>query len=77
MVGVLALLGPLGVQHLCASDWKILPGHVPAAVARLTPIGPLTGTNQLRLAIGVPLRDAAGLKDFLAQLYDPASTDSA
>src|ERR1019366_10167237 len=33
----------------------------------------LSATNQLRLAIGVPLHDAAGLENFLAQVYDPAS----
>ena len=35
--------------------------------------GRLAATNELRLAIGVPLRDPAGLDDFLAQLADPAS----
>src|SRR5476649_3006567 len=54
-----------------------LHGHVPAAIARynLQPTGRLPGTNQLRLAIGLPLRDEAGLDDFLRQLYDPASVN--
>jgi hypothetical protein len=55
------------------ADWKVLPGHVPSALSKLAPNGRLAATNQLRLAISVPLRDPAGLKDFLAQLYDPAS----
>ena len=40
---------------------------------KLAPKGRLAATNQLRLAIGVPLRDPPGLDDFLAQVYDPAS----
>jgi subtilase family serine protease len=54
-------------------DRVMLPGHVPAVVARLTPKGRLAATNQLWLAIGLPLRDAAGLDTFLAQVYDPAN----
>ena len=50
-----------------------MPGHVPNIITRLTPNGSLPATNQLQLVIGIPLRDPAGLKDFLAQLYDPAS----
>src|ERR1043165_5809927 len=52
---------------------RIIGGHVPAALARSQPIGQLPATNQLRLAIGLPLRDQAGLQTFLAKLYDPAS----
>jgi len=52
---------------------KQLHGHVPNIVSRLTPVGRLPATNQMRLAIGVPLRDPAGLEKFLGQLYDPAS----
>src|SRR5271163_3497635 len=52
---------------------KTLRGHVPEAVRHLTPKENLPGTNQLRLAIGLPLRDPVGLDAFLAQVYDPAS----
>ena len=52
---------------------KILPGHVVPATTRLTPIGQLPATNELHLAIGVPLRDPAGLDKFLAEVYAPAS----
>jgi subtilase family serine protease len=48
---------------------------VPAAVAHLIPAGRLAATNQLNLAIGLPLRDSAGLDDFLARVTDPASPD--
>ena len=52
---------------------KILRGHVPAAVARLTPQGRLAATNKLSLAIGLPLRNQSELDDLLRQLYDPRS----
>ena len=61
--------------NLFAAGWKVLHGHVPPGLSKLNPIGSLAGTNQMRLAIGVPLRDSAGLDEFLAQLYDPASTN--
>lgn len=32
-------------------------------------------TNRLNLALGLPLRDAAGLDAYLAQICDPASTN--
>ena len=52
---------------------RILHGHVPAAVTNLPPLGRLPGTTNLSLAIGLPLRDPAGLSSFLQQLHDPTS----
>ena len=52
---------------------KTLPGHVPAMARGLSVKGDLPATNELCLALGLPLRDAKGLDDFLAQLYDPAN----
>ncbi len=52
-----------------------LPGHVPAAVARLTPKGRLAAANNLSLAVGLPLRNQAELVELLQQLYDPHSTN--
>jgi len=48
---------------------------VPEAIARLhlQPTGRLAATNELWLAIGLPLRDRAGLENFVAQVSDPAS----
>ncbi len=54
---------------------KTLPGHVPAVVTHLTPSGRLAATNQLYLAIGLPLRNQPALNVFLRELYDPASTN--
>jgi Pro-kumamolisin, activation domain/Domain of unknown function (DUF5011)/Viral BACON domain/Immunoglobulin I-set domain len=52
---------------------KFLHGHVPPAATKLRAIGFLPATNQMRLAIGLPLRNEAALDEFLQQLYDPAS----
>jgi hypothetical protein len=73
--GLLALiLCVAGVMPASAvPGWKVLKGHVPAAVRQLVPLGRLPGTNQLHLAIGVALRDPAGLSNFLADVYSPAS----
>ncbi|MCX6997202.1 MAG: protease pro-enzyme activation domain-containing protein [Kiritimatiellaeota bacterium] len=56
-----------------ATPRRVLPGHVPAAVARLAPSGRLAGATELRLAIGLPLRNPDGLARLLQQLYDPTS----
>lgn len=68
----LAVLGQLSAQ---AADVQILHGHVPAAVARLQPLGRLPATNQLRLAIGLPLRNPEALASLLRRIYDPNSPD--
>lgn len=52
---------------------KTLHGHVPELSLHLTPIGKLSSTNELHLAIGLPLRDSQGLDQFLAEVYDPTS----
>jgi subtilase family serine protease len=50
-----------------------LHGHIPKIVPSLQPTGRLPGTECLRLAIGLPLRNEAALDDLLRQIYDPAS----
>jgi hypothetical protein len=50
-----------------------LRGHVPIAVAHIQPVSNLSPTNQLRLAIGLPLQNEQGLNALLGQIYDPAS----
>ena len=52
---------------------KTLSGHMPAVVSRLQAKGLLPGTNQLYLAIGLPLRNREALTNLLQQIYDPAS----
>ena len=53
---------------------KILPGHVPAVVMGLNPAGSLPATNELRLAMGLPLRNQADLQTLIHDLYDPESS---
>ncbi|MGA2852645.1 MAG: protease pro-enzyme activation domain-containing protein [Verrucomicrobiota bacterium] len=50
-----------------------LRGHVPAVVSRLQPNGQLPGATEMKLAIGLPLRNQAALTNLLQQLYDPSS----
>jgi subtilase family serine protease len=54
---------------------KVVHGHVADLPPGLTAKGQMPAASQLHLAIGLPLRDEAGLDAFLAQVYDPASTN--
>jgi hypothetical protein len=58
-----------------AAERQQLHGHVPAAVAQmgLRPVGRLPSTEQLNLAIGLPLRNQELLGQMLQQIYDPAT----
>jgi uncharacterized repeat protein (TIGR01451 family) len=50
-----------------------LHGHRPAALSQLSVKGHLTTTNNLNLAIGLPVRNQAALNRLLQEVYDPAS----
>ena len=67
------MLVVMGANPASGEALKTLRGHVPAVVAHLSSTGRLAATNQMQLAIGLPLRDPSDLSQFLAQLYDPAS----
>ncbi|HUD48046.1 MAG TPA: choice-of-anchor tandem repeat GloVer-containing protein, partial [Candidatus Baltobacteraceae bacterium] len=54
---------------------QTLHGHVPVAIAPLTAVGRLEPSRELRLAIGLPLRNKEGLTNLLQRIYDPASPD--
>ena len=56
-----------------SAETQVLLGHVPAIVKSLTPLGRLSGTNRMSLAIGLPLRNQVALSNLLKQIYDPAS----
>ncbi|MBW8864575.1 MAG: S8/S53 family peptidase, partial [Verrucomicrobia bacterium] len=60
---------------LSAAQKKLPSEHVPAGIARgkIAPAGHLAGTNELRLAIGLPLHHADALTNLLREIYDPAS----
>jgi len=62
----------LAVSQLLATEPRTLRGHVPVAVAQLQPVGALLPTNELKLAVGLPLRNREALANLLTQLYEPA-----
>ncbi len=51
----------------------LLPGHLPAVVPSLVPVGRLDGSTRLRLSISLPLQNQEELVSFLDKLYDPES----
>ncbi len=63
----------VGTSQGLGAELKVLPGHVPSVVPNLLATDDLPATNLLRLAIGLPMRDRAGLDNFVAQVSDPAS----
>lgn len=74
LAGAIFLIGAASVFG-AEPGRETLSGHVPGVVAGLTPKGRLPATNNLQLAIGLPLRNEAGLDELLRQLYDPRSTN--
>ena len=55
------------------SQRTFLPGHRPAVVPGLQPLGRLDGSTRLKLSINLPLHNREALTNLLEQLYDPAS----
>ncbi|HVM47905.1 MAG TPA: protease pro-enzyme activation domain-containing protein, partial [Candidatus Acidoferrum sp.] len=66
------LLLLLAMVPMQAAERQVVPGGMPAAVGRLQPLGRLDGAKELKLAIGLPLRNEAALSQMLRELYDPA-----
>jgi len=58
-----------------AEALKTLPGHVPTVIVQkhLASVGELNATNQLNLAIGLPVRNRADLDSYVAGVSDPNS----
>ena len=58
-----------------ADAQQVIRGHVPSAISKLglQPIGRMDSARQLRLAIGLPLRNQQSLTLLLKEMYDPAS----
>jgi subtilase family serine protease len=77
LAGSVFLFSVLGLVFpaTAAPPLKVLHGHVPAAARRQQAIGNVSTTQELNLAIGLPLRDTNGLQKFLDEVYDPASTN--
>ena len=73
LILTLMVTGLLAASAGAANERQTVKGHVPAATANLQPAGRLDGSQHLKLAIGLALRDEPGLDAFLKQLQDPAS----
>ncbi|HEV2695776.1 MAG TPA: protease pro-enzyme activation domain-containing protein [Verrucomicrobiae bacterium] len=58
-----------------AAQKQLGSNYVPSVVAqgKAAPLGRMAGTNELQLAIGLPLRNAAALTNLLREIYDPTS----
>jgi len=56
-----------------AAESQGVQSRTPAMVRSLRPVDRFAGTNQLNLAIGLPLRNREALTNLLRQIYDPAS----
>ncbi len=69
------LLLQIPVWPVSAADKRLAAGHVPAVVAHGNVIaaGRLPGTNELRLALALPLRNTAELTNLLTAIYNPGS----
>jgi len=72
-LGWLAMAGLVWPASGADLGRKTLPGHVPAVVSQLSAVSRLAATNELHLAIGLPLRNQEAMKTLLQQVYDPAS----
>jgi subtilase family serine protease len=72
-LGVALLFG--SIRSSLAGGRQFLHGHIPEAVSHLQPVGRLSATQHLSLAIGLPLRNEAALDHLLQQIYDPTSPD--
>jgi subtilase family serine protease len=56
-----------------AAERQVVHVHIPAVTAHLQPLGLLGSSQQLDLAIGLPLRNQEALTNLLREIYDPAS----
>ena len=75
VVFLLLLQNP--VVPLFGAERHLFSSLVPAVVARgqVAALGRVPGTNQLRLALALPLRQAGELTNLLAAIYNPASAE--
>jgi subtilase family serine protease len=75
VVRATALLTLVLVTLAQAAERKTLPNAVPEVASHLQRLARVPANNQLRLAIGLPLRNKAALNNLVQQIYSPASTN--
>ncbi len=73
----LLLLLQISAEPLLAAGRLLASGHVPPAVRRGTAqwVGAVAGTNEVRLALCLPLRGGGEFTNLLAALYRPGSPE--
>ena len=71
--GISLVVVMMFARPVCAAERQVVHVHLPAAAARLQPLGPMGSSQPLNLAIGLPLRNQEALTNLLQQIYDPAS----
>jgi hypothetical protein len=54
-------------------DRRVLKGHIPSTLKNAQKLDRLSGSKQLRLSVGLLLKNPAVLRDFLQNLYQPES----
>src|SRR5262252_8411502 len=69
LLGAIALFFALQT----AEGGRVLSGHVPEAARELLPISDVSPADRLQLAIGLAVRDPAGLDAFVREVSDPGS----
>lgn len=72
-VAVTTLLASSFFAAAESAQRTLLPGHRPAVVPGLQPLGRLEGSTPLKLSINLPLRHRELLANFIETLYDSAS----
>ncbi|HEU6448133.1 MAG TPA: immunoglobulin domain-containing protein [Verrucomicrobiae bacterium] len=69
LIGLLLTLAAQGAQR------QVVREHLFEKIKQMRPEGKLADTNQLRLAIALPLRNTVELSNLLQRIYDPSSPD--
>ena len=70
-LGLSALSAPALVSAAPSPGFRVLPGHIPAAVALAQPVAAVSSTQTISLALALPLHHQAELQDLLHGLSDP------
>src|SRR5579862_1125057 len=73
IAAVAAMVMGVGLIYAQTPRYRTIPGNIPGVVSQLTPVGSLPATQQIQLAIGLPLRNQEALTNLLELLYDPTS----
>ncbi len=71
-LGLAAISAPALVSAAPSPGFRLLPGHIPAAVALAQPVAAVDSAQTVSLALALPLHHQAELQDLLHGLSDPS-----